>query len=76
MARRSRRAASTRAASAENPLSRAQIEEKFRTYAPTRLPDDVVEKVIARGRAGWRISARCAGLMELLRDAARGEAQP
>src|SRR5262245_21516880 len=32
--------------SAENPLSRAQIEKKFRTYAPMRLGDDQVETVI------------------------------
>lgn len=32
--------------SAENPLTRAQIEEKFRTYARGRLPDAHVEEVI------------------------------
>jgi 2-methylcitrate dehydratase PrpD len=32
---------------AENPLSRAQIESKFRNYAPTRLAEAEVEKVIA-----------------------------
>ena len=30
----------------ENPLSRAQIERKFRTYAKTRLPDPRVEEAI------------------------------
>ena len=33
--------------SAENPLSRGEIEKKFRTYAPARLADAEVEKVIA-----------------------------
>ena len=32
--------------SAENPLSRSQIENKFRTYARTRLADSHVEEVI------------------------------
>ena len=32
--------------SAENPLTRAQIEAKFRTYAKTRLPGASVEAVI------------------------------
>ncbi len=31
---------------AENPLSRAQVENKFRTYARTRLADSHVEEVI------------------------------
>jgi 2-methylcitrate dehydratase PrpD len=31
----------------ENPLSRAQIEAKFRTYAPTRLGQPEIEQVIA-----------------------------
>jgi len=30
----------------ENPLSRAQIEGKFRTYGKTRLPDSRVEEAI------------------------------
>ena len=33
--------------SAENPLARAQVENKFRTYARTRLADSHVEEVIA-----------------------------
>src|SRR5262249_42048883 len=33
--------------SAENPLSRAQIEKKFRTYAPARLGPAAVDTVIA-----------------------------
>jgi 2-methylcitrate dehydratase PrpD len=33
--------------STENPLSRAQIEKKFRTYAPARLADAEVETIIA-----------------------------
>lgn len=31
----------------ENPLARAQVEGKFRTYAKTRLPDSHVEEVIS-----------------------------
>jgi len=31
---------------AENPLTRAQIEDKFRTYAKTRLPAARIEGVI------------------------------
>ncbi len=55
---------------AENPLSRAQIEEKFRTYAPTRLADDVVEKVVAAVERLEELGS-VAGLMELLREAPR-----
>lgn len=32
--------------SPENPLSRAQVEDKFRTYARTRLPESRVEEII------------------------------
>jgi len=52
--------------SAENPLSRAQIEQKFRTYAPARLADAEVEAVIAAvDRLEDLGSVR--GLMDLLR---------
>jgi len=54
----------------ENPLSRAQIEKKFRTYAPARLGDAEVEKVIAAiDRLEDFPSAR--SLMEILREAPR-----
>jgi 2-methylcitrate dehydratase PrpD len=52
--------------SPENPLSRAQIEMKFRTYGKTRLPDAQVENVIAAVAALERLgSAR--ELIDLLR---------
>ncbi|MBI4190014.1 MAG: MmgE/PrpD family protein [Betaproteobacteria bacterium] len=52
--------------SAENPLSRAQIENKFRTYARTRLSDSHVEEVIgAVSRLEELGSAR--RLMDMLR---------
>jgi 2-methylcitrate dehydratase PrpD len=59
---------------AENPLSRTQIEAKFRTYAPARLAHDVVEKVIT---AVDRLEdlGSVAGLMELLREAPRRAAR-
>ena len=43
----------------ENPLSRAQIEQKFRTYAQDVLPDTHIADV-SRRSSGWKISARCA----------------
>jgi 2-methylcitrate dehydratase PrpD len=50
----------------ENPLSRAQIEDKFRTYAKGTLPDAKAEEVIATvGRLEELSSVR--KLMELLR---------
>ena len=52
--------------SAENPLSRAQVENKFRTYARTRLADSHVEEVIgAVSRLEELGSAR--RLMDILR---------
>jgi 2-methylcitrate dehydratase PrpD len=52
--------------SAENPLARAQIEDKFRTYAKTRLSDSHVEEVIgAVSRLEELASAR--RLMDILR---------
>lgn len=52
--------------SAENPLSRAQVEHKFRTYAKTRLSDSRVEEVIgAVSRLEELGSAR--RLMDMLR---------
>jgi 2-methylcitrate dehydratase PrpD len=53
--------------SLENPLSRAQIEEKFRTYAKTRLPASRVDEVVdAVNRLEDLTSVR--RLMELLQD--------
>jgi 2-methylcitrate dehydratase PrpD len=60
--------------SCENPLSRAQIEQKFRTYAEGVLPDAVTSEVIgAVGRLEDLPSAR--RLMEMLRMAPRTAAQ-
>jgi 2-methylcitrate dehydratase PrpD len=56
---------------AENPLTRAQIEAKFRTYAKGRLPDANIDEVIsAVGRLEDFGSAR--RLMELLRGPDKG----
>jgi len=52
--------------SAENPLSRAQIEKKFRTYAPARLSPADVEAVIA-AVDGLEDFGSVAGLMDTLR---------
>ncbi len=50
----------------ENPLSRAQVEGKFRTYARTRLPESRVEEVINMvSRLEELGSSR--GLMDILR---------
>jgi len=50
----------------ENPLSRGQIQDKFRRYAKTRIPDSHVEKVLdAVARLEELGSART--LMDLLR---------
>jgi len=54
--------------SAENPLSRAQVENKFRTYARTRLSDAHIDEVIdSVSRLEELKSAR--RLMDLLRAA-------
>ena len=54
----------------ENPLTRAQIEDKFRTYAKGVLTDANAEEVIAAiGRLEEFTSVR--KLMDLLRGAAR-----
>jgi 2-methylcitrate dehydratase PrpD len=52
---------------AENPLSRAQIENKFRTYAPARLAEAEVEKVIAAVDALEDFGS-VRGLMDLMRE--------
>jgi 2-methylcitrate dehydratase PrpD len=53
--------------SLENPLSRAQIEDKFRTYATERLPLERVEAVIAAVNAIEDL-ASVADLMDMLRQ--------
>jgi 2-methylcitrate dehydratase PrpD len=56
---------------AENPLTRAQIEAKFRTYAKGRLPDANIDEAIAAvGRLEDFGSVR--RLMELLRGSDKG----
>jgi 2-methylcitrate dehydratase PrpD len=58
--------------SVENPLSRAEIEKKFRTYAPARLADAEIEDIIG---AVDRLE-ECGSvqrLMESLREARRTE---
>ena len=52
--------------SAENPLTRAQIEAKFRTYAKTRLPAANVDAVIA-AITHLETFASTRALMDLLR---------
>ena len=75
LARRCRRAASIRSGSFENPLSRTQIAQKFRTYARGVLPDaniaeviDAVEQLEDFGPVGR--------LMDLLGGAARARWRP
>jgi 2-methylcitrate dehydratase PrpD len=61
--------------SLENPLSRAQVEDKFRTYAKERLPVARVEEVIEAVNALEDLGS-VAGLMDLLRQGplrSRGE---
>jgi 2-methylcitrate dehydratase PrpD len=53
--------------SLENPLSRAQVEDKFRTYATERLPPARVEEVIEAVNALEDL-ASVAALMDLLRQ--------
>jgi 2-methylcitrate dehydratase PrpD len=56
----------------ENPLSRAEIEGKFRTYAKGVLPDAAIDEVIgAVGRLEELASAR--RLMDLLRRPAKAK---
>ena len=52
--------------SAENPLTRAQIEDKFRTYGKTRLSDAHIEQVIAAVAKLEELES-VAALMDLLR---------
>jgi 2-methylcitrate dehydratase PrpD len=61
--------------SAENPLSRAQIEKKFRTYAPARLSGGNIDEVIgAVGRLESFGSVQ--RLMEALRATPRQTERP
>ena len=53
--------------SPENPLTRAQIEAKFRTYARERLPERRVEEIIAAVAQIERLPS-AAKLMDLLRS--------
>jgi 2-methylcitrate dehydratase PrpD len=53
--------------SLENPLTRAQVEDKFRTYATERLPLARVEEVIGAVN-GLEDLGSVAGLMDLLRQ--------
>lgn len=58
----------------ENPLSRAQIEDKFRTYARARLPDSRIEDIIgAVARLEALASVRT--LMASLRASETGSAE-
>ena len=58
--------------SVENPLSRAEIEKKFRTYAPARLADPEIERVIGAVEA-LEACGSVQTLMESLREARRTE---
>jgi 2-methylcitrate dehydratase PrpD len=53
--------------SPENPLTRAQVEAKFRTYARERLPERRVEEIIAAVAQLERLPA-ATKLMDLLRS--------
>jgi len=61
--------------SPENPLSRAQIESKFRTYARGRLSDGQVEDVIAAVVRLEELSS-VRTLMDALRETPRRERAP
>jgi len=56
--------------SSENPLSQAQVEHKFRTYARARLTEMQIEEVIA-AVDGLENLASVRSLMDLLREAPR-----
>ena len=53
--------------SPENPLSRAQIVEKLRTYAPDRISAAAIDEVV-RGVDGLENLASVRRLMDLLRE--------
>ncbi len=61
--------------SAENPLSRREIERKLRTYAPDRISTAAIEEV-ARAVDRLEDFASVRGLMEALRAAPRSERAP
>jgi 2-methylcitrate dehydratase PrpD len=61
--------------SPENPLSRAQIENKFRTYAKGRLSDGHVEDVIGAVFALEQLGST-RSLMDMLRETSRRERAP
>jgi 2-methylcitrate dehydratase PrpD len=56
--------------SADNPLSRAQIEKKFRTYAPARLAAADIDAIVA-AVDGLEEFGSVASLMDTLRVAPR-----
>ena len=58
--------------SLENPLSRAQIEDKFRTYAKGVLPDAAADEVIGAVNK-LEDCASVRRIMELLRRPARAK---
>jgi 2-methylcitrate dehydratase PrpD len=60
--------------SPENPLSRAQIETKFRTYGRTRLSDGQIEKVLAMVCELEKL-ASARELMDTLRQPTRTQAE-
>jgi 2-methylcitrate dehydratase PrpD len=59
----------------ENPLSRAQIEEKLRTYAPARISPAAIDEVV---RSVDRLEdlASVRRLMDVLRAEPRAERAP
>jgi 2-methylcitrate dehydratase PrpD len=61
--------------SAENPLSRAQIEQKLRTYAPDRISAAAIEEV-ARAVDRLEELASVRSLMDALRATPRSERVP
>jgi 2-methylcitrate dehydratase PrpD len=57
----------------ENPLSRKEVEDKFRVYAKGRLPASVIEEIIATVNALEQLPSVSA-LMDMLSPAARSAA--
>jgi 2-methylcitrate dehydratase PrpD len=53
--------------SPENPLTRAQIEAKFRTYAKARLPAERIDEIV-RTVAQLEALSSVGKLMDLLRS--------
>ena len=57
----------------ENPLSRKEVEDKFRVYAKGRLPAAVIEEIIAAVNALEQLPSVSA-LVDMLSPAARRDA--